>query len=83
MSTKRALEQYETQDTTFASQREAKFMHAITDAYDAGDSEAFRLAVAEYDRYVAQSPAREVKETHHDSGPTLSFPCVAHSVQID
>ena len=50
MSTKRAIEQYETQDTTFASQREAKFVHAITDAFDAGDAEAFTAAVAEYDR---------------------------------
>lgn len=50
VSTQRALGQYEMQDTTFASTREAKFVHAITDAFDAGDPEAFTAAVAEYDR---------------------------------
>ncbi|KAK4049816.1 vesicular-fusion protein S17 [Microbotryomycetes sp. JL201] len=50
VSTKRALEQYATQDTTFAGTREQKFVEAVTDAFDAGDAEAFTDAVAEYDR---------------------------------
>lgn len=50
VSTKRALEQYTTQDPTFAGTREAKFVESITDAFDGGDSEAFTDAVAEYDR---------------------------------
>ncbi|KAK4048463.1 vesicular-fusion protein S17 [Microbotryomycetes sp. JL221] len=50
VSTKRALEQYSIQDTTFGSTREAKFVEQITEAFDAGDSEAFTAAVAEYDR---------------------------------
>lgn len=50
VSTKRAIETYDQQDTTFASTREAKFLHAITDAFDQGDAEAFTGAVAEYDR---------------------------------
>ena len=52
MSTKRAIESYAVADGTFASTREAKFLTAITDAFDQGDAEEYTGAVAEYDRWV-------------------------------
>lgn len=50
VSTKRAIENYSNADTTFSSTREAKFLFAVTDAFDSGDAETFTGAVAEYDR---------------------------------
>ncbi|KAI5475294.1 vesicular-fusion protein Sec17 [Pseudohyphozyma bogoriensis] len=50
VSTKRAIDEYSMADGTFPSTREAKFLHAITDAFDAGDAETYTGAVAEYDR---------------------------------
>ncbi|KAK4698130.1 alpha-soluble NSF attachment protein, partial [Phenoliferia sp. Uapishka_3] len=50
VSTKRAYDNYAAADGTFASTREAKFLVAITDAFDAGDPDTYTGAVAEYDR---------------------------------
>ncbi|GAA6016163.1 hypothetical protein JCM11491_003747 [Sporobolomyces phaffii] len=50
VSTKRAIDNYCTADPTFATTREAQFLNAIAEAFDAGDAEAFTAAVAEYDR---------------------------------
>ena len=43
---------------SFPSTREAKFLVAITDAFDSGDAETFTGAVAEYDRYGIISRGR-------------------------
>lgn len=40
---------YSNQDATFASTREAKFVSALIEAVEAGDSEAFTSAVVEFD----------------------------------
>lgn len=58
VSTKRAIENYSNADATFPSTREAKFLVAITDAFDSGDAETFTGAVAEYDRYGIISRGR-------------------------
>ena len=44
------MENYSNADNTFPSTREAKFLIAITDAFDAGDSETFVGAIQEFDR---------------------------------
>jgi alpha-soluble NSF attachment protein len=41
---------YSTQDTTFSSTREAKFVNALMEAVEAGDQEAFTAAVVEFDQ---------------------------------
>lgn len=41
---------YASQDTTFSSTREAKFVNAITEAVEGGDQEAFTAAVVEFDQ---------------------------------
>jgi alpha-soluble NSF attachment protein len=41
---------YGTQDTTFSSTREAKFVNALVDAVEAGDEESFTGAVVEFDQ---------------------------------
>lgn len=50
VSARRAMENYSNADNTFPSTREAKFLSAITDAFDAGDSETFVGAIQEFDR---------------------------------
>jgi len=50
VSTKRAVDSYAAADPSFATTREAKFLEAIADAYDAGDAEEYTAHVAEYDR---------------------------------
>lgn len=50
MTARRNLEKYGTQDVTFPSTREAKFLTAISDAFEAGDEEAFTGAVVEFDQ---------------------------------
>lgn len=52
VSTKRAIENYQAMDNTFTGTREEKFLSAITDAYDAGDPDAFTNEVAEFDRML-------------------------------
>ena len=44
------MQKYSTQDATFPSTREAKFVNALIDAVQAGDVEAFTGAVVEYDQ---------------------------------
>lgn len=50
ITAKRNMARYDSQDTTFASTREAKFVRALIDAYEAGDQEAFTGAVVEFDQ---------------------------------
>lgn len=50
MSARRNLQKYGTQDVTFPSTREAKFVGALVEAVEAGDQEAFTGAVVEYDQ---------------------------------
>ncbi|GAA5889004.1 hypothetical protein JCM8208_007741 [Rhodotorula glutinis] len=50
VSTKRAVDSYAAADPSFATTREAKFLEAVADAYDAGDAEEYTAHVAEYDR---------------------------------
>lgn len=50
VSCQRAIESYSNQDPSFVGTREHKFLTAIAEAFDAGDSEGFTAAVAEYDR---------------------------------
>lgn len=44
------MQRWSTQDVTFPSTREAKFLNALTEAVEAGDQEAFTGAVVEYDQ---------------------------------
>ena len=50
MTAKRNATKYSTQDATFSSTREAKFVQALIDAVDAGDPEAYTGAVVEFDQ---------------------------------
>lgn len=50
MTAKRNLQKYGTQDVTFPSTREAKFLTALTEAVEAGDEEAYTAAVVEFDQ---------------------------------
>ncbi|KAI0322653.1 vesicular-fusion protein SEC17 [Amylostereum chailletii] len=50
VTAKRSLNRYGTLDTTFTSTREAKFVHALIDAVEQGDPEAYTGAVVEYDQ---------------------------------
>lgn len=44
------MTKYANQDTTFASTRESKFIHALIEAVEAGDQESFTGAVVEFDQ---------------------------------
>lgn len=50
VTAKRNVTKYSTQDTTFSSTREAKFLQALIEAVEAGDSEAYTGAVVEFDQ---------------------------------
>ncbi|KAJ3720031.1 vesicular-fusion protein SEC17 [Lentinula raphanica] len=50
VAARRNMQKYSTQDATFPSTREAKFVNALIDAVQAGDVEAFTGAVVEYDQ---------------------------------
>jgi len=50
VTAKRNMIKYGTQDTTFSSTREAKFVNALVDAVEAGDEESFTGAVVEFDQ---------------------------------
>ena len=49
VTAKRNTTKYSTQDATFSSTRESKFVQALIEAVEAGDSEAFTGAVVEFD----------------------------------
>lgn len=50
VTAKRNMAKYSTQDATFNSTREAKFVLALIEAVENGDSEAFTGAVVEFDQ---------------------------------
>lgn len=50
MTVKNNLQKYGTQDVTFPSTREAKFLTIITEAFEASDEEAFTGAVVDFDQ---------------------------------
>jgi len=50
VTAKRNIHKYGTQDVTFPSTRECKFLNTIIDAVEDGDQEAYTAAVAEYDQ---------------------------------
>ncbi len=50
VTARRNLSKYSTQDVTFPSTREAKFLNAIVDSIDNGDEEAFTAIVVEFDQ---------------------------------
>ena len=50
VTAKRNLAKYSTQDATFESTREAKFVRALIEAVEGADSEAFTGAVVEFDQ---------------------------------
>jgi alpha-soluble NSF attachment protein len=50
VTARRNSTKYSTQDATFSSTREAKFVLALVDAVEAGDSEDFTAAVVEFDQ---------------------------------
>lgn len=64
MSCQRAIESYSNQDPSFVGTREHKFLVSIAEAFDAGDSEGFTAAVAEYDRYATQIPISGSSRRH-------------------
>ncbi|KXN90071.1 Vesicular-fusion protein SEC17 [Leucoagaricus sp. SymC.cos] len=49
VTVKRNMMRYGNQDTTFLSTREAKFIQALTEAMEAGDIDAFTMAVGDFD----------------------------------
>lgn len=50
ITARRNLTKYFSQDTTFSSTREAKFVNLLIDAVEAGDQEMFTGAVVEFDQ---------------------------------
>jgi len=46
------MARYSSQDTTFSSTRECKFLGFLIDAMEANDQEAFTTAVVEYDQVM-------------------------------
>ncbi|KAF5313303.1 hypothetical protein D9619_003535 [Psilocybe cf. subviscida] len=52
VSAQRNLQKYNSQDVTFGSTREAKFIVALIEAVEAGDVEAFTGAVFEFDQVM-------------------------------
>lgn len=50
VTAKRNMTKYSTQDATFNSTREAKFVQVLIEAVEAGDPEAFTGAVVEFDQ---------------------------------
>jgi alpha-soluble NSF attachment protein len=44
------MTKYSSQDTTFSSTREAKFVNSLIDAFEQGDQEIFTGAVVEFDQ---------------------------------
>ncbi|KAF9076241.1 vesicular-fusion protein SEC17 [Rhodocollybia butyracea] len=50
VTAKRNMQKYATQDATFVSTREAKFVNALIESVEAGDPEAFTGAVFEFDQ---------------------------------
>ncbi|KAF8971354.1 vesicular-fusion protein SEC17 [Flammula alnicola] len=50
VTAKRNMQKYTIQDVAFASTREAKFINALLEAFEAGDVEAFTGAVFEFDQ---------------------------------
>lgn len=49
VAAKNALQRYQEIDVNFASQREARLLEALVNAYESYDIEAFTNAVIEYD----------------------------------
>lgn len=49
---KRNMAKYASQDNTFPSTREARFVDVLVDAIENGDVEAFTGAVVEYDQVL-------------------------------
>ncbi|KAM6498072.1 vesicular-fusion protein SEC17 [Amanita muscaria] len=52
VSLKRSMQRYTTQDPSFGSTREAKFLNFLTEAVEEGDTEKFTGAVFEFDQVV-------------------------------
>ncbi|KAH7925208.1 vesicular-fusion protein SEC17 [Leucogyrophana mollusca] len=50
VTAKRSITKYSSQDTTFTSTRECKFVNVLMEAAEAGDQEMFTGAVVEYDK---------------------------------
>ena len=50
VTAKRNMTKYSTQDATFSSTREAKFVQVLVEAVEAGDTEAYTGAVVEFDQ---------------------------------
>ncbi|KDQ10359.1 hypothetical protein BOTBODRAFT_163918 [Botryobasidium botryosum FD-172 SS1] len=50
VTARRNLQRYGTQDATFPSTREGKFLESLVEAIEAGDIEAFTAAVVEFDK---------------------------------
>ena len=50
VTAQRNMQRYGTQDVTFPSTREAKFIAALTEAVEAADEEAYTAAVVEFDQ---------------------------------
>lgn len=73
MTVKRNMQKYSTQDPTFLSTREAKFINALVEAVEAGDQEAFTGAVVEFDQVTKldnwkTSILLKIKRSIHEEG---------------
>ncbi len=67
------MQKYNTQDPTFPSTREAKFVNALVEAVEAGDQEAFTGAVFEFDQVTKldnwkTSILLKIKRSIHEEG---------------
>lgn len=71
------MQRYGTQDVTFPSTREAKFIAALTQAVQEGDEEAYTAAVVEFDQVTKldnwkTSMLLKIKRGLQDDGDDLT-----------
>jgi alpha-soluble NSF attachment protein len=74
ITARRNLTRYSTQDVTFPSTREAKFVGTLIEVIEAGDNEAYTAAVVEYDQVTKldnwkTSILLKIKKTIEDDDP--------------
>ena len=73
VTAKRNMQKYGMQDAGFSSTREAKFVNALIEAFEAGDQEAFTGAVFEFDQVTKLDNWKtnillKIKRSIHEEG---------------